>query len=126
MNQEKEVVGSIDPITKAAVAASYPLGVSAAQIKEWKAKYGSVHYIGLPDFNGKEVGAYFKPATWDVLKVVKAVAQSKGEIESSLELYVECLLLASEEINQYDSLKMSIMEQMTVIVGEGKALTKKF
>lgn len=122
MNQDKEkkALASIDP------AERHALGVSAAQLKEWKAKYGSVHYIGLPDFNGKEVGAYFKPATWDVLKVVQAVAAAKGEIESALELYVECLLLASDEISQYDSLKMSIMEQMKVVIGEGQALTKKF
>lgn len=82
-----------------------PLGVTDAQIKQWKAKHGEVHLIDVETETGTAHG-YFKKPTLEVMSATAKFSDS-DPIKSILILYEGCKLKVDPVIDNDDQAKLA-------------------
>lgn len=91
------------------------LGVTADQLAQWKHQHGAVYFIHLVAPN-EQVGAYFRPVTLDIVRLVQDIAKKQNDIDAMEALYVNCLLKAAPEIDKNAQYKLSIFSRLSVLL----------
>lgn len=88
--------------------------VTAAQIKQWKSKYGDVYQIDTPlDDEKKEIAtAYFRKPDLKVIGAAQKFAESEP-LKAGQIMYTNCFLGGDKEIFEHnDEAKLSAIQQL--------------
>jgi hypothetical protein len=99
-------------------------GLSPERIEEFKAKYGVVFVVEIPE--GEMVHkAVFREPDVTILTAVNAIGKT-DEMKATMVLYENCLLAADPSITKRDLLKIevakAISERMTILTKTVKNL----
>lgn len=100
--------------------------ITAAQIKQWKQKYGEVHQMDVPvDDEGKDVAVgYFRKPSMETIQAVAKVGNS-DPVKGGLVLFNHCWLGGDERFNTDDELKISAMKPLGALFRVRQASIKK-
>lgn len=114
---------------------SLPLGVSTEKLAKWKHQFGEVVFVRVKNFNkdsgdgdklDKELGGYFKSPSLDVIKLVQNTAKKHGDIDAMEQLYINCKLEVSPEIDRSTKLKLSVFAQLGTLLESYETEVLKF
>lgn len=109
-----------------------PLGVSTEKLAKWKHQFGEVVFVRVKGFNkdagdgDKELGGYFKSPSLDVIKLVQNTAKKHGDIDAMEQLYINCKLEVSAEIERSTKLKLSVFAQLGTLLESYETEVLKF
>ncbi len=99
------------------------IGITAEQLKKWKAEHRKVFCIEVEGDNNDIYAGYFKSPDIQTLKVANKNLKN-DEIDAGLTIYNNCKLWVSPEIEEDDMLKMSVMAKMSDIMAIKTATIK--
>lgn len=107
-------------------SANYPAGVTEAQIKQWKARWGEVHLVEVPaDDEGKtKLYGYFKKPSLDIISASARFAES-DPIKSGTVLFENCWLGGDETLKENDEARLSCMKALGKLFKVREAIIKK-
>lgn len=95
---------------------------TAAQIKEWKSKFGNLNRIVVGD---EDCIAIVREPKLRDLKQASAAGKMKSDIDVAEVLYNNCKLYEDEDIRKYDSNYMAAIGQMGELIEVKEARLEK-
>lgn len=106
--------------------ATYPGGITEAQIKQWKARWGEVHQVEVPvDDTGREkLTGYFKKPSLEIISASARFAES-DPIKSGTVLFENCWLGGDEALKTNDEARVSCMKVLGKLFRVREATIKK-
>lgn len=102
----------------------YPLGVTEAQVKKWKAQHGEVHLVEVPLDDEQVAYGYFKRPSLEVMSATAKFSES-DPVKSTLILYEGCKLKADTLLNESDEAKMAAATKVSRLFKRRTAAIKK-
>ncbi len=113
-------------VEKETTPVEYPGGVSEAQIKQWKGRWGEVHQVTVPlDDEGKNFGyGYFKKPNLETISAAGKFTET-DPIKSGTIIFENCKLWISDEIKESDEAKLSCIGRVGQLFKVRAATIKK-
>lgn len=103
-----------------------PLGVTPEELARWKYDFDEVFFIRIKDGGKKEIGAWMRLPSFDIVKLIQDTAKTHGELDAMEQLYINCKLKASTEIEKNFKYKLSLFSQMEALIKSYEAEVVKY
>lgn len=95
-----------------------PGGITEAQLKQWKARWGDVYLVEIPMDEGsknQKAAGYFKKPNLETISAAAKFEQS-DPIKSGMIVFENCLLHADEALQSDDVLKLSCVREISKLI----------